>query len=624
MKSYVSNAGQRLINELRLLCDYPFARRCGAILEAVFPAMVETPARSEWDRAGIDLCLLAEDPSQGLLYAFQCKGFGVKEFESSQLAQCLHSIKTFFDSPVRTKRFGLVVNQIVKGENRKKVEAALELIVHAGKAESAKLLDLEAFLEMVFLEGQNQLLDLLRSSVDDFEKQHQERMGEDIYVEEVPFRIKSDDQYVLERNPLRFVKERVLKLIAESNNKRSWTFLSGEFGFGKTSLALHLAKALQANGIICLYLPVAQFRERAFEMEGLFLWEVLRIILQEDVENPSDRHRILHAALKEIFKREKKIILIFDGIDEHPICWRENGLLPVFGIFKTFNISCLFAVREEFLAERSGHFQTAVKGGPGAFMLQLTEWPEALMVEYIGHYVRGAESDDVRQRIGRFEEAIRTGHYVDYYGDIPKRPLFLKMLLDDVAKDDLNKRNLAELYEIYIAKKFESDRATSTSSPVVRRPLNLDEDYEFVRARLFDVMTMAAGLMYAVEDGELRIQPSLLETVLRDCATKISTTSPLDIPSILLNSVMVPIGYRNRNQLGGYIEVAFAHTSFQEFFLARHMVAALLENAVDTKIENCAIPKPVMRFLDGLLSALPPDERNKARSALDRLSLVSI
>ena len=551
------------------------------------------------------------DGTDELLLVFQCKGFAVEEFGPSQLAQCLHSIDAFSHSPFKAKQYGLIVNRIVKGETRKKIEAALQLLVQAGKVENARLLDLEAFLEMVFQEAQKQLTSLLRSSVAEFQEQHRLRMEEGVYVENVPFRMEGNDG--TDKNPLRFVEERVLKLVLAPNNKRSWTFISGEFGFGKTSLALRLAEVLQEHGVICLYLPVAQFHPRAFEMEGPFLWEALRVILQEEVDRTSERNKILHAALKEIFKREKRIVLIFDGIDEHPICWRENGLMSVFGIFKTFNITCLFAVREEFLAERSGHFQAAIKGGPGSFMLRLIEWPEPLIIEYTRHYQKSVETADARNRIGHFEEAVKTGRYVDYYGDIPRRPLFLKMLLDDVAKDDLQSRNLAELYRIYITKKFESDRATSTSKPIVLRPLSLDADYEIVCARLFDVMTMAAGRMYAIEGSEVRLQPSLSEVTLRECAKQIAGES-LDLPSILLNSVMVPLGRRNKLHQGGHIEVAFAHTSFQEFFLAHHILAALLGKIADPKILHSVLPKPVMRFLQGLISTLSPDEQVKVRS----------
>jgi hypothetical protein len=122
--------------------------------------------------------------------------------------------------------------------------------------------------------------------------------------------------------------------------------------------------------------------------------------------------------------------------------------------------------------------------------------------------------------------------------------------------------------------------------------------------------------MYAIEGGELRLHPRLSEVTLRACAEQIAGES-LDLPSILLNSVMVPVGRRNKLHHGGHIEVAFAHTSFQEFFLARHILAALLEKNIDPTILHSVIPKPVTRFLQQLISTLPPDQQALARSSLD-------
>src|SRR5438445_11926432 len=101
MKSYTSTAGARLRAELRVLVDFPFAQRCGAVLQNVFPTLVEVPARSALDKAGIDHCLHG-DHTDDILMAVQCKGFSDQEFGSSQLQQCLHSIAAFARSPFKT------------------------------------------------------------------------------------------------------------------------------------------------------------------------------------------------------------------------------------------------------------------------------------------------------------------------------------------------------------------------------------------------------------------------------------------------------------------------------------------------------------------------------------------
>lgn len=246
-------------------------------------------------------------------------------------------------------------------------------------------------------------------------------------------------------------------------------------------------------------------------------------------------------------------------------------------------------------------------------MLRLSEWPESLILQFTEHYRNTAPTSDARGRIAHFEKAVRDGRYIAYYGDIPKRPLFLKMLLDDVAKEDLRRRNLAELYDRYIGEKIDFDRATSTSNPVVSRPLSSNEDREILCSRLFEVMTLAAGRMYTLQGNELRLEPRLDEDLLITCSRQVAGEF-LDLKSILLNSVMVPTGRRSRHVRGGRIEVAFAHTSFQEFFLARYILNALRDKNDDTGILRAVIPEPVRRFLQGLVSALPRDEQTAIHS----------
>jgi hypothetical protein len=122
--------------------------------------------------------------------------------------------------------------------------------------------------------------------------------------------------------------------------------------------------------------------------------------------------------------------------------------------------------------------------------------------------------------------------------------------------------------------------------------------------------------MYSIEGGEIRLQPNLSEATLRECAVKVAGAS-LDPPSIILNSVMVPVGRRNRKHQGGYMDIVFAHTSFQEFFLARHIFKALLENKLDQSVLHSVVPKPVMRFLNGMISNLSLNEQAEIRIRLN-------
>jgi hypothetical protein len=616
MKPYSSGIGRKLYADLHMLSKHVFAERCGSILQTVFSDVRATPSDGMLDRSGIDYCLCV--PSQDKIeLAFQCKGFEVPEWTSSQTSQCIHSIESFAQGTLKTECYILIVNRVVKGEARVIIEDALARLVQSQRVTKVLLYDLEAFLEFVFIKIQDQVLILIQESVATLKEERQQRMQEGIYVEDVPFSLQSGGK---KKNPLRFVEEYVLKLIREPNNRRSWTFVVSEFGFGKTALALQLAGVFLDHGTHCLYLPAARFPDKTLEMEKEFMWTVLEF-LQEDVDRHRERDEMRQAALKEIFKREKSVVLILDGIDEHPACWREGGLANVLGIFKTFNATCVFTVREEFLAERNGHFKTAMRNAPGWFTLHLTEWDEPLVLEYTKQWRDSGLPNEVKPHLDDFDELVRNGHYVDLYGDIPKRPLFLKMLLTDVAAGDLRNRNLAELYLTYFKNKFHADRATSTDAPAVRRPLNINEDSELVCAILLEIMTLAAGQMYRIEVGGLFLEPRLLESQLRKCADLAGGS--LDVASIAINSVLLPVGRRDANREKGNLVFTFAHQSFQEFFLARHLLTLLSKNSLNPTIPYESLPKAVIRFAKDLFPLFSEGEQTHIREfcVLQRLDI---
>jgi hypothetical protein len=589
-----------------------------------YPAGLESMPMKEVDQGGIDFYTLAADHDK-IMDAFQCKGFEVSEFDERQLAQCLGSIESFKQSRYTTCSYYLIVNRIVKGQFRSKLEDSLQGLVASGKTKAAKLLDLEAFLKLVFLRVQRemraQVAAIFRDSFAAFMAEHRERMQENFYATDVPFQVEGET--APRENPLKFIEEQNVSVALNKNNKRTWTFIVGEFGYGKTSLLLQVAAGLERQRIACLYLPIAQFHETAFVGEKEFLWDVLAILRREDVSRQDERNQVQLAALKELLKKEKRIVLLLDGLDEHPACYREDGLARMFGCIKSFNSTCLFSVRKEFIEDRSGLFRHALRGTfrHDSFTLFLQQWGNPLVLQFARRWGRNAVDKGSRERVRQFEAAVETGDYTRFYGDIPKRPLFLKMVLSDVAERGVRRCNLAELYLRCLRGKFLADRDTSTNNPKVRRPIGMEEDYDYVCGRLFDIMTRVAGTMWTTENSEVRLQPIVEESVVRAIIAEVAGDG-LNLASVLLNSVLVPFGKR-RLQGSGALTITFAHRSFQEFFLARHVVEKLLSAASDqTAVFASRLPEEVTGFIEGLISILDPASRTRALAEAQRHGLV--
>lgn len=622
MTPYASGVGRELREELRGLSGHPFQTRCGAVLKLAYQSSLESMPMKEVDQSGIDFYTLEANEDK-IIDAFQCKGFEVAEFDKSQCSQCLDSIESFKQSTYKVNSYYLVVNRIVKGEYRQTLESALQELVTSQKAKQAELLGLEAFIKLVFSRISTEVEIIMQNSLAMFLNEHRERMDEEFYETNVPFSV--EGQIAIRNNPLSFIQEQNVSIALAENNKRTWTFVVGEFGYGKTSLLLQVANSIQQHKIVCLYLPIAQFHETAFSSEHEFLWDILAILRREDVARTLERDQFQIAALKNLLKSEKRICLFLDGLDEHPTFYREGGLARMFDCVKTFNSTCLFSARKEFLDDRAGIFQRALRGNfrHDSFTLHFQPWGDPLVLRFARKWRNNIADTTAKQRVVHFERAVESGEYIQYYGDIPKRPLFLRMLLSDIVERDLREINLAELYLRYLKQKFLIDRETSTGNPQVRRPLAMEEDYEYVCESLFKIMTLVAGRMFRnfTAFGYVALEATIEESAVRDIAAKVSGNN-LDLPSVLLNSVLVPFGKRGEFHPGA-ISVAFAHKSFQEFFLARYIFDLVKADANELgAFAGGRLPKEVERFLTDLLNTLQESDKQRALELLRRIHMI--
>jgi hypothetical protein len=204
-------------------------------------------------------------------------------------------------------------------------------------------------------------------------------------------------------------------------------------------------------------------------------------------------------------------------------------------------------------------------------------------------------------------QLVNDGDYVHYYGDIPKRPLFLNMVVKDICSNGIQDRNLAQLYISCFKHKFFSDRLTSTVNPQVSRPLVGSEDTAYTLDCMFRVMGIVANRMVLIEDGELLFVPIISEIEVRKCLNDF-TYMEMDMMSILLNSVLVPIASRRAGNHSG-LSLKFAHRSFQEFFFAWHLVRVLCETDTNMSAIYKKIPGEVKRFFEGLIAELSDEQQ---------------
>ena len=198
-----------------------------------------------------------------------------------------------------------------------------------------------------------------------------------------------------------------------------------------------------------------------------------------------------------------------------------------------------------------------------------------------------------------FRDLIASGKYGEIYGDIPKRPLFLGMLVEDAWSGKEPARHLHRLYGTYFRNKFELDRISVGAAGAQNRPSEIvarvgrDQAVEL----LINLMQEAADRMLEiVVSGDTTTavhRDTISETDLREISNELGLPY-VQVEDIVMHSLLQPSG---RDRQTGHRSFRFAHRSFQDWFLARQFAAKRRE-------PYFGLPPLALAFLDAMRNDL--------------------
>src|SRR5258706_9148166 len=143
-------------------------------------------------------------------------------------------------------------------------------------------------------------------------------------------------------------------------------------------------------------------------------------------------------------------------------------------------------------------------------------------------------------RIGHLIATLEDGAYATYYGDIPRRPLFLRMIVDTVASGDIHRLRRAELFLEWALLKVKRDIhepqrwGTSGRGPIANETATRD-----TIELSFAALDMAARLMTERADDQLVLLPTCNLRALAELVPPLSTIA--DLTGLGLNSLLVPV-----------------------------------------------------------------------------------
>lgn len=549
-----------------------FQKQCYNWLKFIHPEILDAKDLGEIDREGVDLYIL-DSSREYYLKAFQCKGFE-KSFDDSQLKQCSKSIEAFLKAGVRTKEYYLVVNVQLNKEFSEKLLKELNNLVESKVAENVFLLNSNAFVTYYNKQLKATILEKILESNKTFYDDYTSIMEQNFYYEAVPFLQNETTSF----SPLKFIKAEINNCI-EREVKGQYYFLASEFGFGKTTTLLQLYKQLIKEDYIAIYIPVTTLKSNAFYGTSGLTREIFRILFNDIEFDESDKIlKFSSESMTSLLQNEKKIILMFDGLDEHLQFYKLEGLRALFNSTAEFKATCIFGFRKSYWEERFEDFKLALSKSKNKITsIFLIEWTENNISEYIDMFkIENSISlkESEMSHLKELQLLINDNQYGKYYGDIPKRPLFLQMIIRDVLSDKIKHLNIGELYFSYFKEKFFRDIQGQFESFTPQRevPENYGVDYLF--HVMMEIHESVAGYcikneIHNINEAAL-IENTIHEKDIRMILDKYDLTKNLS--KFITLSVLTPISKRGNMNM----RLKFVHKSFLEFFIARRVSSELL------------------------------------------------
>jgi len=571
-----------------------FEGLCHGLLEPFFPGLGQAVEMARLDAAGLDLFRFRQD-GQSIEFGFQCKGFE-SPFGDDQYKQVKKSVQSLADSGVACENFFILVNRPVDAEYRERIARDMAPLLENGVVGSWSLYDIEGFLSLL----RDKMKDLVLSYSDLHRlataSAYKAAMGWDFYIEDAPFRI--NDAAECAENPTAYLASLGADGVLNA-------LVYGEFGFGKTCAALSFAENLADQGAMAIYVPLAKFNEEEFASFSPFCREIATLMLSDcswmkSGEVLGDLLRRLAYFTVEELVGSMSVYLLLDGLDENRHLYTEGGLSAFFERVRECKCCVTLFVRKEFLHERRGNFEAAAERQLKNFVkIELCDWTDSHLSAFLSEVDRTIFEHHPKYK--EFSRCVRSGEYLAKYGDIPRRPLFLKMLVDDALDGFEGGRDLPSLYERYFLRKLQFDRP-ALADKKSRRLFLEDKDLYQRAGVLLGVLTDVAGETAEIApkthppvfdepyEASILINPVIKESHLLAVLNRHGCGA--DTIDLMMNSVLVPAAARG----GANMEIKFAHRSFHEWFAARAIAPRW--SAIQRDYDHVHLPAGVARFLN--------------------------
>lgn len=590
-------AYKTLYDELFYSTSYDFEKLCHSLLRENYPTIRRSAALRAYDRAGFDLFVPSEENDDPEIF-FQCKGFQ-ENFGDSQYRQCIKSVKSFVKSTFDGKSYWLIINKKLNRKVKTELDSEIHKIKYGGKKARFDIIEIDEFIHFVYKGIVRNIRGYSSDRFNSYLNGFNSSIRQNIYYHDIPFIYKNRELY----NPCEYIIQGMHKRSQEKrknkNNKDNYLFVISEFGFGKTSLLFQLyRKFLKFGEFIPFIIPFTALDSKDFSNEYNISDSILKLITPKgNIKGKLGNFK--KGVLQNILKNYDGVILLFDGLDEHKYFRDIFALQQFFNSISFFNAFIVISMRKEYWDERYTEIKRSLNIGQHlSKKIILKDWYDKQIVGYIKDYKdRSKLNPKQSYNLKVLEKLMLKGQYQEKYGEIPKRPLFLEMIIADEMYNSRwkSKVTIASLYHKYIKEKIIRDKTGAIISLPLKRGLKdkRGESIDSFVNRIFRVLERISAKMF-YEDQTKIFADNIISS--NDVRRIWEEEGFPDILDLLLHSVMVTVEERNEFDF----KLKFAHFSFLEFFLSRFIVSDLAENKIWLGYEY---EKSMLQFINSVLIA---------------------
>lgn len=571
-----------LSKELFASAGKDFERKVLSLLQPLWPDVVRTSPRRRLDRSGIDMLIWDKSP---YILVIQCKAFEVSEEElgAPQKRQCVDSIESFRKSGIKAARYLLIHNREDRhGVIRAKVNPLLKQLITSGQVQDADLWERRWLLRQAFDAMNKKLIEAIPQANTRYYSEYwkvEAPLCDPLEVVPAKRSTCVVDQYRLLSSKLE--EDEILDPAHEMARLEvgAKCVLLGEAGYGKTTTSLRL---LSSKGRRVLYLPAARIVDKTAGARDLLEQYIDIDTLLQDYE--VDHHQILIHLIRPVAEfllksEEYPVCLLIDGLDESQWLAKRGRLQWLMNGLRDIRVPVILTTRTEFWRSKLSDFTTSFgiaskKDNKNIKkqqirQIELLPWTDDQIQRLARRYGAILTDEQQRRNIGQFIDLVVSGEYLTYYGDIPRRPLFLRFILESVAEQGLQKEHRTSLFMRWARMKITRDLKNTTIHANQRRIgiVDNEEGLDTTVELAFVAMQRAATLMISNSGGRMELLPSCSMEDILDSDRRLRSIN--DPTGLVLNSLLVPL--EGEVPEGMERRVRFGHRVYQEVFLARHL-----------------------------------------------------